>query len=145
MAQVNQKYHKNATARKAKTEKLIATFARYYTPAAVLIAACIAFIPPFTTGTSFQTWIYRALVLLVISCPCALVISIPLGYFGGIGKASRRGILVKGSNFIDALAAVKGIFILFGAMGLATIWEAVFADMGTALIAVANSTRIIKG
>ena len=99
----------NATARKAKTEKFITTFARYYTPAVVLIAACIAFIPPFATGASFQTWIYRALVLLVISCPCALVVSIPLGYFGGIGKASRRGILVKGSNFIDALAAVKTV------------------------------------
>jgi Cd2+/Zn2+-exporting ATPase len=99
----------NATARKAKTEKFITTFARYYTPAVVLIAACIAFIPPFTTGASFQTWIYRALVLLVISCPCALVVSIPLGYFGGIGRASRRGILVKGSNFIDALAAVKTV------------------------------------
>jgi Cd2+/Zn2+-exporting ATPase len=99
----------NATARKAKTEKFITTFARYYTPAVVLIAAFIAVIPPITTGASFQTWIYRALVLLVISCPCALVVSIPLGYFGGIGKASRRGILVKGSNFIDALAAVKTV------------------------------------
>jgi len=99
----------NATARKAKTEKFITTFARYYTPAVVLIAACVAFIPPITTGASFQTWIYRALVLLVISCPCALVVSIPLGYFGGIGRASRRGILVKGSNFIDALAAVKTV------------------------------------
>ena len=99
----------NATARKAKTEKFITTFARYYTPAVVLIAACIAFIPPITTGASFQAWIYRALVLLVISCPCALVVSIPLGYFGGIGKASRKGILVKGSNFIDALAAVKTV------------------------------------
>jgi Cd2+/Zn2+-exporting ATPase len=99
----------NATARKAKTEKFITTFARYYTPAVVLIAASIALIPPIVTGASFQTWIYRALVLLVISCPCALVISIPLGYFGGIGKASRRGILVKGSNFIDALAAVKTV------------------------------------
>ena len=99
----------NATARKAKTEKFITTFARYYTPAVVLIAAAIAFIPPLATEASFQTWIYRALVLLVISCPCALVVSIPLGYFGGIGKASRRGILVKGSNFIDALAAVKTV------------------------------------
>jgi Cd2+/Zn2+-exporting ATPase len=99
----------NATARKAKTEKFITTFARYYTPAVVLIAACIAFIPPITTGAPFQTWIYRALVLLVISCPCALVVSIPLGYFGGIGKASRSGILVKGSNFIDGLAAVKKV------------------------------------
>ncbi|MBW2367295.1 MAG: cadmium-translocating P-type ATPase [Deltaproteobacteria bacterium] len=99
----------NAVARKAKTEKFITTFARYYTPAVVLIAACIAFIPPVVIGASFQTWIYRALVILVISCPCALVISIPLGYFGGIGRASRRGILVKGSNFIDALAAVKTV------------------------------------
>jgi Cd2+/Zn2+-exporting ATPase len=99
----------NATARKAKTEKLMTTFARYYTPAVVLIAAGIAFIPPIATEASFQTWIYRALVLLVISCPCALVVSIPLGYFGGIGKASRQGILVKGSNFLDALAAVKTV------------------------------------
>ena len=99
----------NATARKAKTEKFMTTFARYYTPAVVLIAAGIAFIPPILTGASFETWIYRALVLLVISCPCALVVSIPLGYFGGIGKASRKGILVKGSNFIDALAAVKTV------------------------------------
>jgi Cd2+/Zn2+-exporting ATPase len=100
----------NATARKARTEKFITTFARYYTPAVVLIAACIAFIPPiFATEASFKTWIYRALVLLVISCPCALVVSIPLGYFGGIGRASRRGILVKGSNYIDALAAIDTV------------------------------------
>ena len=99
----------NATARKARTENFITTFARYYTPAMVAIAACIALMPPLITGSPFQTWIYRALVLLVISCPCALVISIPLGYFGGIGRASRRGILVKGSNFIDALAGVKTV------------------------------------
>ncbi len=99
----------NATARKAKTEKFITTFARYYTPAVVIVAAGIAFIPPIISGASYQTWIYRALVLLVISCPCALVVSIPLGYFGGIGKASRNGILVKGSNFIDVLAAVKTV------------------------------------
>jgi len=121
----------NATARKARTEKFITTFARYYTPAVVLIAACIAFIPPVVVAeASFQTWIYRALVLLVISCPCALVVSIPLGYFGGIGRASRRGILVKGSNYIDALAAVdtvifdktgtltKGIFEVKEVVGL---------------------------
>ncbi|KPJ79097.1 MAG: metal-transporting ATPase [Deltaproteobacteria bacterium SG8_13] len=108
----------NATARKAKTENFITTFARYYTPAVVLIAAAVAFIPPAITGASFQTWIYRALVLLVISCPCALVVSIPLGYFGGIGKASRNGILVKGSNFIDALAAVK--MVVFDKTGTLT-------------------------
>jgi Cd2+/Zn2+-exporting ATPase len=99
----------NAAARKANTEKFITTFARYYTPAVVLIAASVAMIPPLVSDASFQTWIYRALVLLVISCPCALVVSIPLGYFGGIGRASRRGILVKGSNFIDALAALKTV------------------------------------
>lgn len=100
----------NATARKANTEKFITTFARYYTPAVVFIAACVALIPPlFFAQASFQTWIYRALVLLVISCPCALMVSIPLGYFGGIGRASRSGILVKGSNYIDALAAIKSV------------------------------------
>lgn len=99
----------NAAARKAHTEKFITTFARYYTPAVVFIAAVVATIPPLVLGAPFQTWIYRALVLLVISCPCALVVSIPLGYFGGIGRASRNGILVKGSNFIDALAALKTV------------------------------------
>lgn len=99
----------NATARKAKTEKFITSFARYYTPAVVLIAIGVATLPPILTGASFETWIYRALVMLVISCPCALVISIPLGYFAGIGRASKQGILVKGSNFIDALANVRRV------------------------------------
>ncbi|NNG01284.1 MAG: cadmium-translocating P-type ATPase [Desulfobacteraceae bacterium] len=99
----------NATARKAKTEKFITVFARYYTPFVVLAAASVALLPPLFFGGSFQTWIYRALVLLVISCPCALVVSIPLGYFGGIGRASKAGILIKGSNFIDVLAAVKTV------------------------------------
>ena len=99
----------HASARKARTEKWITTFARTYTPAVVAIAAAIAVLPPLVLNESFQPWIYRALVLLVISCPCALVVSIPLGYFGGIGRASREGILVKGSNFIDALAAVKTV------------------------------------
>ena len=100
----------NASTRKAATEKFITVFSRYYTPAVVLGAALIAFGPPLLIPeTAFHTWIYRALVLLVISCPCALMISVPLGYFGGIGRASRRGILVKGSNFIDALAQVKTV------------------------------------
>jgi Cd2+/Zn2+-exporting ATPase len=99
----------NATARKAQTEKFITTFARYYTPAVVVIAAGIALLPPLLFAASFDEWLYRALVLLVISCPCALVVSIPLGYFAGIGRASRRGILVKGSNYIDALTAVKTV------------------------------------
>ena len=97
----------NATSRKAQTEKFITTFARYYTPAVVIIAGLIALLPPLLiAGAAFNDWIYRALVVLVISCPCALVISIPLGYFGGVGLASKKGILVKGSNFLDALTRV---------------------------------------
>ncbi|MDX9786316.1 MAG: heavy metal translocating P-type ATPase [Desulfobacterales bacterium] len=100
----------NASARKAATEKFITRFARWYTPIVVGAAAGIAVLPPLIMAeANFKTWIYRALVVLVISCPCALVISIPLGYFGGVGRASRQGILVKGSNFLDALAAVKTV------------------------------------
>jgi Cd2+/Zn2+-exporting ATPase len=113
----------NATARKARTETFITTFARSYTPVVVFIAATIALVPPLAGTMDFRTWIYRALVLLVISCPCALVISIPLGYFGGIGRASREGILVKGSNFIDALAAVQTV--VFDKTG--TLTKGVFA------------------
>lgn len=100
----------NATSKKAETEKFITTFAKYYTPVVVIGALLIAVVPPLLlSGATFSDWIYRALVVLVISCPCALVISIPLGYFGGIGGASRRGILVKGSNFLDALTQVKTV------------------------------------
>ncbi len=100
----------NAASKKAETEKFITTFAKYYTPVVVFGALLIAIIPPmFFAGQTFTDWIYRALVVLVISCPCALVISIPLGYFGGIGGASRRGILVKGSNYLDALTKVKTV------------------------------------
>ena len=100
----------NAASRKAETEKFITTFAKYYTPAVVFGSLLLALLPPlFISGALFSDWIYRALVVLVISCPCALVISIPLGYFGGIGGASRRGILVKGSNFLDALTQVKTV------------------------------------
>jgi len=100
----------NATSKKAETEKFITTFAKYYTPVVVFGALLIAVMPPLLiSGATFSDWIYRALVVLVISCPCALVISIPLGYFGGIGGASRRGILVKGSNFLDALTQVKTV------------------------------------
>lgn len=100
----------NATSKKAQTEKFITTFAKYYTPIVVFGALLLAVIPPlFIAGQTFTEWIYRALVVLVISCPCALVISIPLGYFGGIGGASRRGILIKGSNYLDALTKVKTV------------------------------------
>jgi Cd2+/Zn2+-exporting ATPase len=100
----------NASKKKAKTEKFISRFAGYYTPVVVIAALIIAFLPPLLyTSQTFEEWIYRALVILVISCPCALVISIPLGYFGGIGGASRRGILVKGSNYLDALTEVNTV------------------------------------
>ncbi|MFA5833927.1 MAG: heavy metal translocating P-type ATPase [Bacteroidota bacterium] len=100
----------NATSKKAQTEKFITTFAKYYTPAVVFGALILAVVPPLLIqGATFNDWIYRALVVLVISCPCALVISIPLGYFGGIGGASRRGILIKGSNYLDALTKVNTV------------------------------------
>lgn len=99
----------NASSRKAPTEKFITKFARYYTPIVVSLAIGIALIPPIVLGEQFSDWIYRALIFLVISCPCALVISIPLGFFGGIGGASRKGILVKGSNFLEALNHVETV------------------------------------
>ncbi|MGG2016749.1 heavy metal translocating P-type ATPase [Bacillus sp. S10(2024)] len=100
----------NASSRKAPTENFITKFARYYTPAVVVTAAVLAFVPPLIIeGATFSDWIYRALVFLVISCPCALVVSIPLGFFGGIGAASKNGILIKGSNYLEALNDVKHI------------------------------------
>ena len=97
----------NASTEKAGTERFITTFARYYTPLIVAGAVLLAFLPPALGAGTLSEWIHRALVLLVVSCPCALVISIPLGYFGGIGRASREGILIKGSNYIDVLASTK--------------------------------------
>jgi Zn2+/Cd2+-exporting ATPase len=97
-----------ATRAKAKTEQFISRFARVYTPAVVGAAALVAFLPPLLVpGAALHDWVYRALTLLVISCPCALVISIPLGYFGGVGGASRHGILVKGAAYLDVLARVR--------------------------------------
>ncbi len=120
----------NAISKKAETEKFITTFARYYTPMVVFGALLLAILPPLLlTSQTFADWIYRALVVLVISCPCALVISIPLGYFGGIGGASRRGILVKGSNYLDALTKVKTI--VFDKTGTLTKGEFKVADIVT--------------
>lgn len=100
----------NVSARKAPTEKFISKFARYYTPLVVFGAVALALIPTlFVPGASFADWGYRALVFLVISCPCALVISIPLGFYGGIGCASRRGILIKGSNYLEALNKLETV------------------------------------
>ena len=98
----------DASSRKSKSEDFIAKFARIYTPAVVACAVALAFIPPLFTG-DFGTWLYRALIFLVISCPCALVISIPLTFFAGIGGASRAGILIKGSNFLETLSKVKSV------------------------------------
>ena len=97
----------NAVARKAPTERFITRMARWYTPAVTGIAFLVAVLPPLFGLGPFSQWIYRALVLLVISCPCALLISIPLGYFGGIGAASRRGILIKGGAVLDNLRDIR--------------------------------------
>lgn len=93
----------HASSKKAKAENFITKFAKYYTPAVVLLAIIIAFLPPFLMHTGFTPWIQRALTFLVISCPCALVISVPLSFFAGIGGASREGILIKGSSYIETL------------------------------------------
>ena len=113
----------NASSKKAPTEKFITRFARYYTPVVVFLSLAVAILPPLLIpGATSEQWVYRALVLLVISCPCGLVISIPLGYFGGVGGAAKRGILVKGSTFLDALTAVKTV--VFDKTG--TLTEGVF-------------------
>jgi len=109
----------NASSKKAPTENFITKFAKYYTPVVVIIAVLLAVVPPLLlTGATFSEWIYRALVFLVISCPCALVVSIPLGFFGGIGAASRNGVLVKGSNYLEALNDVK--IVVFDKTGTLT-------------------------
>ena len=114
----------NASSQKAPTEKFISRFAAVYTPVVVAIAAIVAIVPPLLIpGATFDNWVYRALVILVISCPCALVVSIPLGYFGGIGAASRNKLLIKGSNYIDVLTKVDTV--IFDKTG--TLTEGVFA------------------
>lgn len=100
----------NASSKKSLTENFITKFARYYTPIVVFSALALAFIPPLVIpGEAFSDWLYRALIFLVVSCPCALVISIPLGFFGGIGAASKNGILIKGSNYLEALNNIDTI------------------------------------
>ncbi|AGA68594.1 heavy metal-translocating P-type ATPase, Cd/Co/Hg/Pb/Zn-transporting [Desulfitobacterium dichloroeliminans LMG P-21439] len=109
----------NASSKKSKSEQFITKFARYYTPIVVIIAVLLTIIPPLVfEGTTFSDWIYRALTFLVVSCPCALVISIPLSFFGGIGGASKSGILVKGSNYLEALAKTE--IIVFDKTGTLT-------------------------
>ena len=100
----------NAGSKKSKTENFITKFARYYTPVVVITALVVAIFPPLLIqGATFSDWIYRALIFLVVSCPCALVISIPLGFFGGIGGASRHGILIKGTNYLEVLNDLESV------------------------------------
>ena len=112
----------HAQSKKAKSEKFISVFAKYYTPIVVALAVTVMFVPPLFLG-DFRTWIYRGLMFLVVSCPCALVVSIPLGFFAGIGCASKNGILVKGSNFIEKLAKLDTV--VFDKTG--TLTKGVFA------------------
>ena len=113
----------NASSKKTKSENFITKFAAYYTPIVVIIAVILAIVPPLIVeGASFQDWLYRALSFLVVSCPCALVISIPLSFFGGIGGASKMGVLVKGSNYLEAL--LKAEIMVFDKTG--TLTEGVF-------------------
>ncbi|TCI44481.1 cadmium-translocating P-type ATPase [Exiguobacterium sp. SH3S2] len=117
-----------ASSNKAKTEQMITRLARVYTPIVVVLAAIVAFIPPLFVG-NLEEWVYRALIFLVISCPCALVISIPLGYFGGIGAGSKRGILVKGGEYLDVLAEVKTV--IFDKTGTLTTGRFEVTDVTT--------------
>lgn len=113
----------NATSKKSKSENFITKFARYYTPIVVILAVIIAVIPPIIIkNTTFSVWLYRALSFLVVSCPCALVISIPLSFFGGIGGASKMGVLIKGSNYLEAIANTE--IVVFDKTG--TLTEGVF-------------------
>ena len=113
----------NASSKKAKSENFITKFAAYYTPIVVIIAVILAIVPPLIIeGANFQDWLYRALSFLVVSCPCALVISIPLSFFGGIGGASKMGVLVKGSNYLEALSNAE--IMVFDKTG--TLTEGVF-------------------
>lgn len=99
----------NSSSKKARAENFITRFARYYTPAVVSLALLLAVIPPLVTGGNWSGWIERALIFLVVSCPCALVISVPLSFFGGIGGASKKGILIKGANYMEVLAGIKTV------------------------------------
>ncbi|WP_073248733.1 heavy metal translocating P-type ATPase [Caloramator proteoclasticus] len=117
----------NAAANKAKTENFITKFARYYTPVVVGLSFLLSVLPPFLGYGTYKEWIYRALIFLVVSCPCALVISIPLSFFSGIGLASKRGILIKGSNYIEALCDLKTV--VFDKTGTLTLGKFKVSDI----------------
>ncbi len=131
----------NATAQKAPTELFIRKFAKIYTPIVVFLAIGICVLPYFFVADYiFREWLYRALVFLVISCPCALVISIPLGYFGGIGAASRNGILFKGSNFLDVIATIKNVVM----DKTGTMTEGVFKVQEVNILPQFNKDEMLK-
>lgn len=131
----------NATAQKAPTELFIRKFAKIYTPIVVFLAVAITFLPYFfVTEYIFRDWLYRALVFLVISCPCALVISIPLGYFGGIGAGSRNGILIKGSSFLDRLATIQDVVM----DKTGTLTEGVFKVQSASFTEGTDAAEIVK-
>ena len=131
----------NASNKKAPTENFITKFARYYTPSVVLAAVLLAILPPlFINDASFSTWIYRALSFLVVSCPCALVISIPLGFFGGIGGASKNGILIKGGNYLEALNSVETV--VFDKTG--TLTKGVFKVTKIATVAEFTESEVLE-
>lgn len=130
----------NASSRKSRSESFITRFAKYYTPLVVIAALIVAFMPPIILGGGFATWISRALIFLVISCPCALVISVPLGFFGGIGAASKHGILVKGSNYLEAMAQVESI--VFDKTG--TLTEGVFKVQQICCKGNVDETELLK-
>lgn len=119
----------DATSQKAPAEKFITKFAKYYTPAVVFLAVLLASIPPLVFGGDFQTWLYRALTFLVISCPCALVISVPLSFFAGIGGASKNGVLIKGSHYLEKLANLETV--VFDKTGTLTKGNFVLTDILT--------------
>ncbi|WP_410701243.1 heavy metal translocating P-type ATPase [Chryseobacterium sp. SIMBA_029] len=131
----------NATSQKAPTELFIRKFAKIYTPIVVILAILICLLPYFfVSDYQFRDWLYRALVFLVISCPCALVISIPLGYFGGIGAASRNGILFKGSNFLDSIAEIKNVVM----DKTGTMTEGVFKVQEVSITSEFNKDEILQ-
>jgi Cd2+/Zn2+-exporting ATPase len=117
----------NASSKKARTENFITRFAKYYTPVVTIAAVLLAILPPLLLGGNWGEWIERACIFLVISCPCALVISVPLGFFGGIGAASRQGVLVKGSNYLEAVAEMTTI--VFDKTGTLTKGEFVVSEI----------------
>lgn len=130
----------NASSRKAPTENFITTFARYYTPVVVILSAILAVVPPLVFGGEWFDWIHRGFVFLVVSCPCALVISIPLTFFGGIGAASKHGVLVKGSNYLEALNNVS--VVVFDKTG--TLTKGVFKVAGIFPAAGFTSAQVLE-